>query len=166
MRRLAQACPGTDAEFVVDSSENMREQLRRGELDLAFLAGPLTDPAITTRPLSRTAMAWVASPAFDLPAGTLGPADLADVPIISDARGGFLHGLAIAPPSLTARDLADGSLRLVDTAPELPCLDYFAALAAGAPSPAVRAVLDAALDAIAAEPHPDIHIGEPIPLRE
>ena len=88
MRRLAQAYPGIEAEFVVDSSENMRGQLLRGELDLAFLAGPLAEPSLATRPLGRTSMAWVAAPALALPAGPLGPADLADLPIITDARCG------------------------------------------------------------------------------
>lgn len=190
MRRLAQSHPGIIAEFVVDSSEAMRAHLLRGELDLAFLAGPIAEPRVTTRPLSRTSMAWVASPELPLPAGALGPADLADLPIITDARGGYLFdlaidwfragghaprrhhgcsslqtriqlaraglGVAIVPTSLTARELAAGSLRIVDTAPPLPALDYVVAIAGDALSPAVRTVLDVALEAIAAEPNLEI----------
>jgi DNA-binding transcriptional LysR family regulator len=190
MRRLAQAYPGIIAEFVVDSSEAMRAHLLRGDLDLAFLAGPIAEPHVVTRPLSRTSMAWVASPELPLPGGPLGPTDLAELPIITDARGGYLFdlaidwfraggaaprrhhgcsslqtriqlaraglGVAIVPTSLTARELAAGTLRLIDTAPPLPALDYVVAIAGGAPSPAVRAVLDAALEALAAEPNIDI----------
>jgi DNA-binding transcriptional LysR family regulator len=193
MRRLAQAYPGIEAEFVVDSSETMRAHLLRSELDLAFLAGPIAEPTITSRPLSRTTMAWVASPELALPAGPLGPADLAELPIITDARGGYLFdlaidwfraagvaprrhhgcsslqtriqlaraalGLAIVPTSLTARELAAGTLRLIDTAPPLPALDYVVAIAGGAPTPVVSAVIDVALEAIAAEPNLEIGLG-------
>ena len=37
MKRLAQAYPGIEAEFVVDASESLRAQLLRGELDLELL---------------------------------------------------------------------------------------------------------------------------------
>lgn len=190
MRRLAQAYPGIVAEFVVDSSEAMRAHLLSGELDLAFLAGPIAEPRITTRPLSRTTMGWVASPELALPAGPLGPSDLAELPIITDARGGYLFdlaidwfraggasprrhhgcsslqtriqlaraglGVAIVPTSLTARELAAGTLRLIDTAPSLSPLDYVVAIAGDAPSPAVQALLDVALEAIATEPNLEI----------
>lgn len=193
MRRLAQAYPGIEAEFVVDSSETMRAHLLRGELDLAFLAGPIAEPTVTTRPLSRTTMAWVASPELALPSGPLGPAELAELPVITDARGGYLFdlavdwfrsggvsprrhhgcsslqtriqlaraalGVAIVPTSLTARELAAGTLRLVDTAPPLPALDYVVAIAGGTPTPVVSAVLDVALEAIAAEPNLEIALG-------
>jgi DNA-binding transcriptional LysR family regulator len=186
MHRLAQAFPGITAEFVVDASENLRAQLLRGDLDLAFLAGPLVDPAIATRPVARAQMGWVASPELVLPGGALGPADIAEWPVITDSRGSFLHtlardwfraagveprlhhgctilqtrlqlaraglGIAIAPLSLAAPELAAGALRLVDTAPPLPALDYFAAIAGGSASPPVQALLEIALAAIAGEP--------------
>ncbi|MBL8698493.1 MAG: LysR family transcriptional regulator [Alphaproteobacteria bacterium] len=192
MRRLAQAYPGIQAEFVVDSSESMRDQLLRGDLDIAFLAGPILDPSLATRLLGRTTMAWVAGAGLSLPGGALGPADLVDVPIITDVRGSFLHGLAIdwfrtggveprchhacsslqtrlqlardglglaiAPPTMTARELAEGTLRMVPTSPSLPSLDYVAAIAGGTPGPVVRALLDLALDVLAAEPNLTISV--------
>jgi len=200
MRRLAQVYPGVEAEFVVDASESLRAQLLRGELDLAFLAGPLADPGIATRPLTRAPMAWVCAPDLVLPAGPLGPADLAEMPVITDSRGSFLHtlaldwfraagveprrhhgctilqtrlqlaraglGVAIAPPRLAARELAEGSLRLIDTAPALPALEYFAAIAGGVASLAAKAVLDIALETIAAEPALEIGLSEPLPRRD
>jgi DNA-binding transcriptional LysR family regulator len=187
MHRLARAYPGIEAEFVVDTSESMRTQLLHGELDLAFLAGPLIEPSLATSSLGIVQVAWLASPALGLPNRPLAPADLVDLPIITDARTSFLHGLtldwfrrggveprrhhacsslptrlqlaaaglglAIAPPSVAARELAQGTLRLVATDSPLPALEYFIAVAGGAPSPSVRVLLDLAREAIAQEPN-------------
>ncbi|HET6468977.1 MAG TPA: LysR family transcriptional regulator, partial [Geminicoccaceae bacterium] len=67
MHRLTKAYPGIEAEFTVASSENMRRQLVEGELDLAFLAGPLAEPGLATRSLGRVSMEWLASPSLGLP---------------------------------------------------------------------------------------------------
>ena len=186
MHRLAKGWPGIEAEFCVDSSESMRQQLLHGELDLAFLAGPLTEPTLLTESLGSVALAWLAGPSLPLPNHPLRPADMVDVPIITDVRNSFLHGLAIewfrkggveprrhhacsslparlqlaaaglglaiAPPSVAARELAAGTLRLAAADPALPPLDYFIAIAGGAPGPAVRIVRDLAREAIAEEP--------------
>lgn len=186
MHRLAKSWPGIEAEFCVDSSESMRLQLLHGELDLAFLAGPLTEPSLSTESLGSVALAWLTGPAMALPGRPLEPADMVDMPIITDVRNSFLHGLAldwfrkggveprrhhacsslparlqlaaaglglaIAPPTVAARELAAGTLRLAVTDPPLPPLDYFIAIAGGAPSPAVRIVRDLALEAISEEP--------------
>jgi DNA-binding transcriptional LysR family regulator len=95
LHRMAKAYPGIDAEFVVDSSENMRAQLLRGELDLAFLAGPLSEPSLITESLGAVAMGWLASPSLGLENRPLQPRELVDVSIITDVRGSFLHGLAL-----------------------------------------------------------------------
>lgn len=95
MRRLARAYPGIEAEFTVDTSESMRGLLLSGELDLAFLAGPLSEPSLVTESLGRVAMAWLASPELGLPSGPLAPRDLAPLPVITDSRGSFLHNLAL-----------------------------------------------------------------------
>ncbi|MCC6469969.1 MAG: LysR family transcriptional regulator [Alphaproteobacteria bacterium] len=95
LHRMAKAYPGIDAEFVVESSENMRAQLLRGELDVAFLAGPLSEPSLVTESLGAVAMSWLASPSLGLETRPLRPQDLVDVPIITDVRGSFLHGLAL-----------------------------------------------------------------------
>ena len=186
MHRLTKAYPGIEAEFTVASSENMRRQLMEGELDLAFLAGPLAEPGLATSSLGRVAMGWLASPSIGLPNRPLGPRELVDLPIITDTRTGSLHaltldwfrregveprrhhacsslptrlqlaaaglGLAIAPPSVAARELAGGTLRLVATDPPVPALEYFIAIAGGAPTPPVAAVLALAQEAIAEEP--------------
>lgn len=186
LHRMAKAYPGIDAEFVVDSSENMRGQLLRGELDLAFLAGPLAEPSLVTQSLGTVAMGWLASPVLGLPNRPMAPQDLVDVSIITDVRGSFLHGialewfrgggveprrqhacsslptrlqlaraglgLAMASPNVAARELAEGTLRLVVAEPELPELEYVIAIAGGAPSPPARVLVDLARQAIAEEP--------------
>ncbi|MCK6452392.1 MAG: LysR family transcriptional regulator [Alphaproteobacteria bacterium] len=190
LRRMAKAYPGIEVEFTVDSSENMRTQLLRGELDLAFLAGPLAEPSLITDQLGKSGQGWLASPALPLPNRPLGPADLVDVPIITDVRGSFLYGIArewfrrggveprrhhacssltvrlllaregigvsIAPPAVAAREIAEGALRLVTADPPLPELEYVIAIAGGARTPQVTALLDQAREIIAAEPSFDI----------
>ncbi|MCC7047738.1 MAG: LysR family transcriptional regulator [Alphaproteobacteria bacterium] len=190
LHRMAKAYPGIDAEFVVDSSENMRAQLLRGELDVAFLAGPLSEPSLVTESLGAVAMGWLASPSLGLENRPLRPQDLADVPIITDVRGSFLHGLALewfrhgggeprrqhacsslptrlqlaraglgiamAPPNVAARELAEGTLRLVIADPPLPELDYVIAVAGGARTPTVSVLLELAREAIGEEPSFDI----------
>jgi len=186
LRRIAKAYPGIDLEFTVDSSESMRLQLLHGELDIAFLAGPLSDPSLTTESLGAVSMAWLCSPSLALPDGRLTPADLAEIPIITDVRGSFLHqlaldwfnragavprrhhacsslptrlllaregiGVSIAPTQVAAREIAEGSLRVLTPEPPLPTLDYVIAIAGGALSPQVRVVLDHAREVLAAEP--------------
>lgn len=48
VRRLARAFPGMEPEFVV-ATKSMRRQLLEGDLDLAFLAGPLIEPSLVGR---------------------------------------------------------------------------------------------------------------------
>jgi len=193
LRRMAKAYPGIEVEFTVDSSENMRAQLLHGELDIAFLAGPLSDHSLATESLGAVAMAWLASPSLALPDRPLSPADLADVPIITDVRGSFLHqlvldwfqgghttprrhhacsslptrlllardgiGVAIAPAAVAAREIAEGSLRLVVAEPALPALDYVIAVAGATRPPPVKVLLEAARETIAAEPRFEIAPG-------
>ena len=190
MRRLARAFPGIEPEFVVDNSESMRRQLLEGDLDLAFLAGPLAEPSLVTEELGRATMAWLASPELPLPGPMIAPRDLVEVSVITDARGSFLHGLAlawfhaagveprrhhacaslptrielarlglgvaIAPPTVAAREIADGRLRILAAEPALPPLPYVIAIAGGQASPAVNALLELAREAIAEEP--EFHI--------
>lgn len=186
MRRLAKAYPGIEAEFTVDSSENLRAQLLRGELDLAFLAGPLSEPSLVTESLGEVPMVWLAGPELVLPNPPVSPGDLADVPIITDVRGSFLHGIArewfqrggaeprrhhacsslwarlqlaaaglgiaIAPSAVAARQISEGTLRIVPTDPPLPALAYVIAIAGGTPTPPVRILLETARQILAEEP--------------
>jgi DNA-binding transcriptional LysR family regulator len=59
------------------------------------LAGPLASPKVATESVGTVSMAWLASPELDLPVGPMSAADLALWPVISDAPGAHLHGLAM-----------------------------------------------------------------------
>jgi len=93
--RLERLHPAIRLEFAVESSEVLRELLQRGGLDLACLAGPLELPGVAVEPLGTVAMAWLAGPGLELPAGPLGPAELARVPLVTDTPGSHLHALAL-----------------------------------------------------------------------
>ena len=93
--RLERLHPAIRLEFVVEASEVLRELLQRGGLDLACLAGPLELPGVAVEPLGTVAMAWLAGPGLELPAGPLGPAELARVPLVTDTPGSHLHALAL-----------------------------------------------------------------------
>lgn len=93
--RVTRTYPGLIVEFTVDSSEILDEQMRNGLLDVAVLAGPVVSPKVTTESLGRVALAWLCSPRLDLPIGTLGAADIALWPVITDRAGTHLHGAAM-----------------------------------------------------------------------
>lgn len=61
-------------------------------------------------------------------------------------------GVAMAPALVARRELAEGSLRVVDVKPPLPGLPYLLAIAGTPPSPAAAAVAEAARQAMAEEP--------------
>lgn len=58
------------------------ERLREGKLDVAIVAGAVTDPALHDAPLGHDEFAWMAGPTLELPAGILGPAEIARWPVL------------------------------------------------------------------------------------
>ncbi|MGL4636664.1 MAG: LysR family transcriptional regulator [Beijerinckiaceae bacterium] len=78
--------PQLQLEIDVDISSNLRDRLVAHELDLAFLLGPISLPSVRNLPLSRFPLAFLASPALQLPSGPITPADLSSHPIITFAR--------------------------------------------------------------------------------
>lgn len=60
----------------------LMERLRDGKLDVAIVAGAVTDPDFHDAPLGHDEFAWMAGPTLELPAGTLGPADIAHWPVL------------------------------------------------------------------------------------
>lgn len=90
LRQLHQLHPQVTPEITVDISPNLHAALLTGELDVALLLGPLTEPRIRNIPLQDYPLAWVASPALTLN-GPLGLLELARWPILSYARGTLPH---------------------------------------------------------------------------
>jgi DNA-binding transcriptional LysR family regulator len=92
---LAQSASAITAELMVETSDVMRLQLERGELDLAVVLGPVESPRLRHEVLSSLAVGWIASPRLQLPDASLSAADLATVPIITDRPGTHLHAAAM-----------------------------------------------------------------------
>lgn len=59
------------------------ERLRDGYLDLALVAGAVDDESLHAEVLGQADFAWMASPALGVPDRVLGPADIAQWPILS-----------------------------------------------------------------------------------
>ncbi len=83
---LSESYPNLDVEAHVDITPNLREELVRRELDIAFLMGPVSEPSMVNRDICRYSMIWVASPKYALPEGPLSKADIAAEPIITFPR--------------------------------------------------------------------------------
>ncbi|MGB0682157.1 MAG: LysR family transcriptional regulator [Magnetovibrionaceae bacterium] len=85
-QRAAKVFPNLDIELNVDVTSSMRDSLIERSLDLAFLMGPVSDYRIENRPLCSFDLAWVHSPALDLPDGFAELDKLTRWPIITFAR--------------------------------------------------------------------------------
>jgi DNA-binding transcriptional LysR family regulator len=91
LARIAQRHPALHVELDIDFSVNLDRKLRSGELDIAFLHAPTAGPTISIASLVDIELAWFASPRLRLPRRRLAPADLADVPILTNPRPSHLY---------------------------------------------------------------------------
>jgi DNA-binding transcriptional LysR family regulator len=91
MRRIESRFPRARAEIRVDFSVLLNESLHAGDLDIAVLTAPAPGPLVTVEPLVDHELRWVASPRLALGKGTLKPADLAAVPIITNPNPSNLY---------------------------------------------------------------------------
>ena len=86
IERVNKAYPQLGLEIEVDISPNLRDRLLAQEIDLAFLLGPLTAPAVRSLPLCHYPVGFVASPKIGLARRRATIADLAAWPIITFSR--------------------------------------------------------------------------------
>lgn len=86
LRLAALALPRIDIQLTIDVSSIMRDALIARSLDLAFLMGPVSDFRIENRPLCTYALAWVCSPALNLPEGPVAVETLTAWPIVTFSR--------------------------------------------------------------------------------
>jgi DNA-binding transcriptional LysR family regulator len=86
LRQLAAQHPHLAPDVMTDASSNLREALRVGELDLAFMLGPNSLTGAHSLPLCDFDLAWVASPALALGAEPLTRARIGDIPVLTYAR--------------------------------------------------------------------------------
>jgi DNA-binding transcriptional LysR family regulator len=94
VKRIHATYPSVTLEIQIDSTPDLRKALVGGDLDIAFLLGPVSEPRITSTPLCSYPVAWLASPRLDLPARRLSLSELIRWPIIS-SRPGAPHTVAI-----------------------------------------------------------------------
>ncbi|WNJ92315.1 LysR family transcriptional regulator [Bosea sp. 685] len=83
MERAHAVYPNIVIDLTVDVSPTMRDLLGRGELDLAFLLGPLGDPTMANRELCAYPLAFIASPDLDIGEEPLSLARIRNFPIIT-----------------------------------------------------------------------------------
>jgi len=79
--------PRLTLELDVDISTELRTFLLQGQIDLAFMVGPVGVPALQERPLSCFPVDFIASPTLDLPKEKIEIADLKRHPFLTFARG-------------------------------------------------------------------------------
>ncbi len=86
LEQVSSTYPKLALEIEVDISTNLRERLLQQKIDLAFLVGPLSAPAVIQRQLCRFPVSFVASPKIkaDLKNGSL--EEIARWPMLTFAR--------------------------------------------------------------------------------
>jgi DNA-binding transcriptional LysR family regulator len=78
--------PRLSIEMESDTSINLRDQVLRNEIDMAFLLGPIAEPSMENHFLCHCRFQWVAIPSFPLPRRRLAAGDLAGQTIITFPR--------------------------------------------------------------------------------
>lgn len=93
--RLDDRFPRLKVALDIDYSFNLNRKLQAGELDIAFLTSPTAGPEVAIEPVATIGLVWVASPRLGLPEGRLAPADLRDLPILTNPEPSNLYSTAI-----------------------------------------------------------------------
>lgn len=91
LARIAAQHPATQVDLDIDFSANLNRKLHAGELDIAFLTAPSASATVIIEPLLDLDLAWLAGPRMALPKRPLTPADLANVPILTNPRPSHLY---------------------------------------------------------------------------
>ncbi|MCL4767423.1 MAG: LysR family transcriptional regulator [Hyphomicrobiaceae bacterium] len=91
VRAINQRYPRVTVELNVDVTLNQIRKLQCGELDLALLPGPITEPGLSNVSVGSLAFAWMASPLLDVPSRRLTPRDLDEWPLLTPAYQSHLH---------------------------------------------------------------------------
>jgi len=86
VRRLHADHPGVTLEISVDVSSVLSEGLSKGDIDIAFLLGPVSLPKVTNVPLGTYALGWVASTGLRFPQRPVSLDQIAEWPILTFSR--------------------------------------------------------------------------------
>ncbi|MBI4184116.1 MAG: LysR family transcriptional regulator [Proteobacteria bacterium] len=93
LARLKREHPSLVVDLEVDLTVNLTRGLQQGQIDLAFMVGPVPDPNLVSEPLGNVRLAWMASPRLGLPPDPVPPGVLATFPIISHTRGSHQYAM-------------------------------------------------------------------------
>jgi DNA-binding transcriptional LysR family regulator len=83
IRELETRHPRMSLEVTVDTTPNLREELVRGELDLAVLLGPISEPSMHSRPISTYPLLVIAAPSLGLAGREVTLRELGQYPLIT-----------------------------------------------------------------------------------
>ncbi len=86
LERIYVQFPHVTIDLIVDTSVLLRDHLISGDLDLAFVIGPVNQPGLEKDLLCSYPLAWVASPKLGLQGKRLSRRQLATLPIITFSR--------------------------------------------------------------------------------
>lgn len=86
VERVSGRYPKLSIEIEVDITPDLTERLRRHDIDLAFLLGPVPGAAMRNIPLCRFPLGFLASPSLGLPSGSAPLTRLAQHPLVTFSR--------------------------------------------------------------------------------
>lgn len=89
--RLNREYPGIVLELDVGMALTLRRKLDAGDVEVAILPGPMSQPDVVSEHLGALTFKWMASSRLKVPRRTLRPRDLAAWPIITLPRESNLH---------------------------------------------------------------------------
>lgn len=89
--RMNERFPGVVLELDVDLTMNLWPKLESGSLEVMLLPGPILQHRLVSAYLGDCQYTWMASPRLGLPRGSLEPAALESVPILSLSSESTLH---------------------------------------------------------------------------
>jgi len=91
LSRVHALYPKLEIELEIELTIHLMRRLGAREIDLAFLAAPVSEVDYVQVPLCSYPLHWTAGSGFPLPAGALSPAQLAGFTVITHTRGSHQH---------------------------------------------------------------------------
>lgn len=109
--------PNVIIDFVVDITPTLREDLKSGELDMAFLLGPLNDDVLIERPLCSYELNFLSAPSLKVGKEPLSNSEVARHPLITFPKRTypytFLHRELTTPEHGAPRIFTNWSLSTI-----------------------------------------------------